>query len=191
MTGDPRDRLYVVAGVPERRVRFLEWVHQQPRLLILVVLALVGQRLLGEPFDQDIQGLLKHLPPIFLQCKAVAFRLHGHYAATYPQVQSALAQVVQHADFVQQPERVVEGQQVDQGTQPYVLSALAGGSQEDARRGSDAEGSDVVLGQVIAIEACSVSILQHLQTLFVRFAVRMVVLFNPVEKPEPDIRLAC
>ena len=86
---------------------------------------------------------------------------------------------------------VVLGQVIAIEALPWRSAAGSGSQQEDARRGSDAEGSDVVLGQVIAIEACPVSILQHLQTLFVRFAVRMVVLFNPVEKPEPDIRLAC
>ena len=75
-------------------------------------------------------------------------------AAPDPEHQPAAAHPVEHADFLVQPQRMVQRQHIDQRAHPQLLGALEGGGQEYAGAGGKAERRGVVLGQVIAGKSC-------------------------------------
>ena len=92
-----------------------------------------------------------------------------------------MAQMVQHADFVEQAQRVVEGQEIDQRSQTQAPRPLRHRGQEHGRGWGQAEGRDVVLSKVIGVKACLVGVFQHLQALFKDVAGRCLIPFDPVK----------
>ena len=80
--------------------------------------------------------------------------------ATDADLQPPIAQVVEHADLLDQPEGMVERQHVDTGPEAHAARALRHAAQEDVLgRGQAVDGRGVVLGQVIGIEARAVQAL--------------------------------
>ncbi len=100
-----------------------------------------------------------------------------------------MAHLVEHADLVDQPQRVVERQQVDHRPEAKPLGALRNGGQEQAGRRRIAERRVVVLGEVIAVEAGAVVCLDQSEPLLEMAGERQAAVVEVVEDPEAHGRL--
>jgi hypothetical protein len=86
---------------------------------------------------------------------AVVADLVGRDAAADAELQPAAAHLIEHADLVDQPQRVVKVDRVDQRPEAQRLGALSHGGEEYAGRRRHAERRRMVLGDVIGVEACA------------------------------------
>jgi hypothetical protein len=98
--------------------------------------------------------------------------------------------VVEHRDLFDQPQRVVQGQNVDARSEAQSLGALGGGRQEDVlRRRHGVDRRRVVFGQVVGEEAGLVQGLHLYEPLLVEPVQRHAgQVLDVVEDPEPDAR---
>ena len=179
----PRHRFQVVAGVPERGIGLLEGLYPQLDVLVVVVLAVVIEKAGGEAVGEQVHLLVEHFPAD-VQVNVELLGLHRRDAPAYAQVKAAVAEVIQHTDFVVQADGIVEGQQEHQRPQPQPGGALRRRSQEHRRRRRYAERRYVVLRQVVAVKPGAVGVFQHLQPVLEDVMGRRLVPLNPVEKPE-------
>src|SRR5206468_1829972 len=112
----------------------------------------------------------------------------GRDAATDPQLQPPAREVVQHADFFDEPQGVIERQQVDKWSQTDTPGALRCRGEEQRRRGRHAEGRSVVLRQVVTEEAGGVRRLQELQPLLIKLMQGRLAPINPIEQSKGHLR---
>ena len=84
---------------------------------------------------------------------AVVADLVRRDAAADAEFEAAAAHLVEHADLVDQSERMIEVEGVDQRAEPQRLRPLRHRRQEDTGRGRHAERRRMMLGQVIGVEA--------------------------------------
>lgn len=75
--------------------------------------------------------------------------------------------MVHHADFFDEPQRVVEREEIDKRSQANMLGALCYGGEKQRGRGCHAEGRGVVLREVVPDETSGVGCLQELQPLLI------------------------
>jgi hypothetical protein len=97
-------------------------------------------------------------------------------------------ELVEHADLLEQPHRIVQRQDVAQGAQTQPARALGDGRQEQVGRGHGRQLGGVVLGEVVAGKARPVGELEHPQTLLVRLALTAPGFVEPIEHGEPHRR---
>src|SRR5262245_65022996 len=86
-------------------------------------LALVGQPVGRQAGQDDGQRLPEHRPG----SRGIATEgaeLVGRHAAAHPEVEAAAAQVIEHANLLDQSQRVIERKQIDEGTQANAPGAL-------------------------------------------------------------------
>ena len=105
-------------------------------------------------------------------------------AAADPDLDPALAQVIQHADFFGEPQRMVRRQHVDQRTEPQALGALRDRCEEDARRRRQVERRRMVLAHVVGAKSGAIIEFNQLQPVFVLFAERIWPVVVLIEYPE-------
>jgi hypothetical protein len=74
-------------------------------------------------------------------------------AASDAEHQAAAAQMIEHAEFLIQPERVMERQDVDERSDPQPRGSRERGREKNAWARRHAERGGMVLGQMIAGEA--------------------------------------
>ncbi len=83
----------------------------------------------------------------------VILELERRHAAADADLEPAIAQVIEHADLLDQPQRRIERQQIDQRTEPHALGGAGQGAQIDARHRHHVERRGVVLGHVQAVDS--------------------------------------
>ena len=162
----------------------------QADIFVAVELALVVQGLVGQPFQQHLERLLEHGRPV-LGVDSEPRHLVGDDAPANPQLQAAVAQVVQHADLLNQAQGIIEGQQIDQGTKADPGGALGGGGKKDTGGGSDTQGRGVVLRDVIAEKILLVGVLQQFQPVVEDLGRGILVVFDPIEDAELNLSAVC
>ena len=113
---------------------------------------MVGQLVGGEALEQDLEGLVEALAPA-VPVDLEEPDLDGRHARAHAELQPPVAEVVEHADLLDEPQRVVERQAVDERAEAQRRRALGRGGDEDARRRPVPERRAVVLGQVVGVEA--------------------------------------
>ncbi len=114
-------------------------------------------------------------------------------AAADPEVEPPPAQLVEHADLLERPQRVVQVQQHDQGPQPQPAGALGHRRQEHVRRGGQAMRRAVMLGHVIGPEARPVAGLGEVQAMPVLLAdivARIIEMIEHAELDRPQLKVA-
>jgi hypothetical protein len=79
----------------------------------------------------------------------------------------AAAQVVEHADFRGETDRIVKRKQVDERSEAQAARSLAERGQKYPRRGRHAEGSRVMFGEMVGVEPGGIRRLQHPKPSFV------------------------
>src|SRR6266403_1074161 len=93
-------------------------------------------------------------------------------SATDTEFEASTAQMVEHADLLEQAHGMVGRQQVDQRTKPQPPGPLRQSRHPNARRRSHAQRGAVVLAHVEAVEAQTVVELRKPKPLFVLFSER-------------------
>ena len=188
--GRIHDALRVIRRIPQRRVRLLQGLQLHRDVVILVVLALESQPCVRQPGHEDGQRLVEDGARLSSIDPEVA-QLIGRDPAPDAEIQASAREVVQHADFLDEPQGVVEGQQVDERPQTDAPGALRRRGEEQRRGWRHAEGRGVVLGEVIAGEAGGIRGLQELQPLLVELMQGRLAAINPIEQAKSHLSHLC
>ena len=138
-------------GVPERRLRLLQRPHGDRHVLVFVVFAGVAQRVAGQPGAEASERVDEDVARVVV-LDLVKLQLIGRDPTADADVEPAAAQMIEHADFLDQPQRRIERQQIDDRPQPHALGRARDRGEIDARRRHQIERRLVVLGDVQAIE---------------------------------------
>ena len=154
----------------------------------IVVLAVIGQLVLGQADADDLEGLAELLHA-GSEIDAVEPDLDRRDAAPDAVQKPPAAHLVEHADFVDQPQRMIERQQVHHRPELQVLGALRDGGQKHARRRRVAERRVVVLGEMIAVEPGAVIGLDQPEPVLEMPRQRQPAVVEMVEDPELHRRL--
>ena len=80
-------------------------------------------------------------------------KLIGRYAAPDSDLEPAVAEMIEDADFLGQPQRRNQRQQIDQRPEPHPLGRARERTEIDARHRHEVERGRVVLGDMQAIDA--------------------------------------
>jgi hypothetical protein len=115
----------------------------------------VGQALGRQRGEDDVATLEEALARLLLG-EPVEAQFDRRDPAADAEVEAAAAEVIEHADLLGQPQRVVLRERVDQRAEPQTLAVLRGGGEKDARRRREAERRPVVLGKVVAVETAAI-----------------------------------
>ena len=105
-----------------------------------------------EPLLDDPERFLEHRPEVLLG-EPEARMLGRLPAAADAELEAPAGELVEHADFLEQPHRMVQRQEVDQRAELDRRGMLRGGGEEHRRRRGHAQFGGVVFGQVIAVKA--------------------------------------
>jgi hypothetical protein len=164
-------------------MRKLRRLHLDRHVFEMIVLAakvdlVFRQRLHDDAVSLDIHRLCL----VRIDVEIVQFMRRR--AAADPDLDAAPAQMVQHADFLGQPQRVVSRQHVDQCAEPQALGTLRSGCEEDARRRRQIERRRMVLAHMVGAKAGAVVELDQLETFFVLFAERIWTVVVLIEDSE-------
>ena len=108
----------------------------------------------------------------------------GDTPGAHAELQAAVAEVVEHADLLDEPQRVIQRQAVDERAEAQRRRALGRGGEEDARRRPVPERRAVVLGQVVGVEAGLLVALDEREALLELPADREAALVDVIEDPE-------
>src|SRR5205085_11377773 len=104
---------------------------------------------------------------------------------------TAARHLVEHADFVNEAQRMIERQKVHHRPETELLRALRDGRQKDARRRRVTQRRIMMLGQVIAVEAGPVIGLDQLQPVLEMPLQRRATVVEVIENPETHHRSPC
>jgi hypothetical protein len=121
-----------VHAVPDRGMRFLQRLDFHRHAAEGKSPALEVEHLVGQPLEHELDRLgvdLLRVPRI----DAVVFELDRRGAAPEADFEAPTAQLVEHADFLDQPQRVVERHRPHQRTEPKPCRTLRHGGEENAR----------------------------------------------------------
>jgi hypothetical protein len=169
--------------VPQRRVRFLQRFDLHRHVVELVVLAVPGEAFRRERLQDQLQPLRVDCLPFF-RILAVERNLVGHRAAAEADLHASAAQMIEHADFFQHAQRMMQRQRIDERAEAQPFGALRDRREENAGRRRHAERREVMLGDVIRIEAAAIERLDHLEPVFVVIPQREVVAVEVIEDAE-------
>ena len=97
--------------------------EQHRDILEIVVLAFEGEFVRRQPLHQQLKGLVIDALRL-AEVETVEFGLERRHAAADAEFEPAVAHLIEHADFFDQPDRMIERQQIDQRPEPQRLRAL-------------------------------------------------------------------
>ena len=186
--GRPRDAVRPRRAVPQLGIGLLHRLHRDRHAVEIVILAVKGQLVLGQADAGDLECLAELLRA-GREIDAVKPDLDRRDAAPDAVQKTPLAHLVEHADFVDQPQRVVERQQIDHRAEFEVLRALRDGGEKDARRRRVAERRVVVLREVIGVEPGAIIGLDQAEPVLEMPGQRQAAVVEMVEDPELHRRL--
>src|SRR5579883_3635247 len=112
-----------------------------------------------ERFVENIARLVKR--------DAMQTELERRHAASDANLETSAAQVVEHADLFDQPQRLVKRQQVNQRTEMEALRMLGRSREKDVRRRGHPERGRMMLRDVEAEDPGTVVIFHQLQPFLV------------------------
>src|ERR1700730_16279397 len=161
----------------------LHWLQRHRHRVEFIELAVIGEHVVGQTAANDIQrlGELLHAAS---KVDTEKLDLDRRDPAADAKQKAPAAHLVEHADLVDQSERVIERQQVHHRAEPQLPRPLCDRGQEDAGRRRIAEWGVVVLGQMIAVEPGPVVSLDQLQPLLEELAYRHAAIIQMVKDPE-------
>ena len=108
-----------------------------------------------------------------------------------PSSKPSPAELVEHANLLHHPQRMVERKGIDQRTEAQALRALCDRGEENAGRGGKAQRRRVMLGGMIGIEAAAIVGFDDLQSFLIECVQRTIVAIEVVENAEfhsPSLR---
>ena len=171
-------------AIPDRRRRLLKAIHLElDRLAAWLAIDARLERLQHEWQRRAEDGLgLRRIDSIKTQ-----FRRRR--AAPEADEQASAAQLVQHTDFLRQPQRVIERQRIDHRPEPQLLGAHGDSGQKNIGRRCHAKRGAMMLGQMIGVKASPVIGLDQRQPLLHELRHRQRRIVQMIE--DPDFHRAC
>src|SRR5712691_12842654 len=164
-------------------MRALQRPQDHRHVVKSVMLALERQFVAGKALEDEFEGLVidfAGLPEI----EAVGASLERRYAASDPELEPPAAHLIEHADFLDQAQRMIERQEIDEGAEAQRLGALRYGREKQPGRGGAAERRRVVLGDVVAIDAAAIIGFDQLEPIGVERAKRSAPIVHVIEHAE-------
>ena len=172
-----------VHAIPDRGMRFLQRLDFHRHAAEGESPALEVEHLVGQSREHELDRLGVDLLRL-LRIDAVIFELDRRGAAPEADFEAPAAQLVEHADFLDQPQRVMERHRPDQWTEAKPRRALRHRGEEHARRGRHAERRRVVLGEMISVEPGAIVGLRNFETILVIVRKRAAVAVEVIEDTE-------
>jgi hypothetical protein len=140
----------------------------------------------GQPLEDHLEPLAIDL--LGLEMVEVEVRhLVRHDAAPHPEVEAPARQMIEHAHFLDEPQRVVERQAVHARPQADPSRPLGRRGEEDAGHRGEAERRGMVLGQVVRVEARRVVLLEQAQPMLVEIGHRHVPPIEVIEDAQVHV----
>ncbi len=169
--------------VPDRRVRLLQRRDFHGDVVIRKPLAVKIQDLLRQALQHELEALRIDLLRI-RRVLSVIREFDGRGAAAEADIDPPAAQMIEHADFLDQPQRMMQRQRVDQRAEPKLPRALGDRGKEHAGGGRHAERRRMMLGEVIGVEPGLVVGFDELEAILVIVAQRQIVAVEVIENAE-------
>src|SRR5262249_29182562 len=145
--------------------------------------AAVVDALLREALVEHVQYVLV-VGARLLEIDAVGVELHRRNAAPHADVEAAAAEMIEHAELFQQPERMVEGKEIGQRAEPDAPRFARGGGQKYARRRRHRQRRRVMLGEVVTVKAGGLGRLQQGEPVLVGLLQRLPARVDVIEDAE-------
>src|SRR5215510_12522068 len=155
-----------VDAIPDWRMRLLQRFQLHRDILEGKKVAAKIEGSLGEALYNQLQSF--HVDLLrFCRIESIKGSFNRRGTTAKADLQPSTAHLIKHTDFLDQPNRMVKRQRVDQGAETKSLRALPHGSQEYAGRRCHPEGRRVMLGNMIGIEAYLIISLDKLEACLV------------------------
>src|SRR5262249_21387016 len=120
-----------------------------------VMRAAMSQPFTAQAADDDLEGLVENLSRIH-ERNPVIGQLERRNATADADFQTAVAELIEHADLTYEPQGIVEREKINQRSQMDLPGTLRCCGQEDSRRWGHSERRRMMLGDVVAVKSCSV-----------------------------------
>ena len=140
-------------------------------------------------FEKDRERLVEAIP-LLGHVEPVEAELDRRHAAPDAKLEAAVRQRIEHRHFLDQPQRVVDRQQVDQRAEAQAFGALAQRGEQDPGRRREDQRRAVVLGDVVTMKAMRIVSLGHPEPRLEVLGERQAAVVDVVEHPEfhePDL----
>ena len=138
---------------------------------------------LAKPLHDDRQRFIVDVAGL-RRIGAEQFELDRRGAAAEPDVEAAAAHLIEHADFLDHPQRMIERQGEDHRPEAQPLGALRDRRQENAGRRRHAERRPVVFGKMVGVESRAIEQLHDRKPLLVIIRQRRRAAIQVVEDSE-------
>src|SRR5215471_2408195 len=148
----PGDRIGIGRSVPDRRMRTLYRFGLNKIVLVVVETTFEVENVGFERAHQHRERFLIHRRCLS-GIDSKSLMLDERTAAAHAHSQASAAQMVEHADFLVEPQGVIERQHVHKRTQPDGACPLYRACQKYAWARRHSERGRVMLGKMIAVEA--------------------------------------
>src|SRR5215510_4690047 len=104
-------------------MRALQRPQDHRHVVKLVMLALERQLVAGQALQDELEGLVINLSGL-REVEAVSACLERRHAAPDPELEPPAAHLIEHADFLDQAQRMIERQEIDERAEAQRLGAL-------------------------------------------------------------------
>ena len=164
-------------------MRPLHRMQDHRHLVEAIELAVETQFVRCETLKQHLECFVVHR----LRLREIERVIRGferRHAASDAKFESSAAQLIEHADFLDQAQRVIERQQIDHRTEAQPRGALRHGGEKQAGRRRAAKRRAVMLGEMIGVKAGSLVSLSELEASGIEFAERNAGIVQVIEDAE-------
>src|SRR6267154_3336469 len=145
-----------------------------------IMRSFVRQPVLAQSRDDHLERFLEYLAR-FEKIYVVVTQLERRDSAPHSNLEAPAAHLIEHADLLDQPKRIVERQQIDQRPQMNPASASRDCSEKYARRRRASERSAVMFRQMVAVDVGGVGSLEQAEALLVQLFERNLAPFKMVK----------
>ncbi len=188
VVGDgPGDSFRPRNAVPQRRMRLLHRLQRHRHAIEFVELPVISQDVMRQTAANDLERLGELLHAA-CEIDTEEPDLDRRDAAADAKQKAPATHLVEHADLVDEAQRVIKRQQIHHRPEPDLPRPLRDRGQEDTGRRGIAERRVVVLGEMVAVEPGAVIGLDQLQPLLEELADRHTAIIQMVEDPEAHFR---
>jgi acetaldehyde dehydrogenase (acetylating) len=143
----------------------------------------VAERVDGQRRMKAVIGIDKNIARLLVRDLVIA-ELERRHAAPDAHIEAAVAQVIEDADLLGQPQRRIQRQQIDERPEPHAPGRARNRGKIEARHRHKIERGGMVLGDVQAIDAGLVGGGREGEPLVERGRDRPVRAFDMIEKSD-------
>ena len=118
-------------AVPERRVRSSATAHDHRHVVKVEPIALIVDAVAGEALVEDIENVIE-IPARLAKVHPIGLELHRGNTAPEADVEAPMAEMIEHAQLLEQPQRMVEREKIEQRAEPDALCLARSSGEEHA-----------------------------------------------------------